>query len=86
MACLYAHEDKVSDDCDAATDDVGDILDTVFAKIQDVMSECRPDIEKHCSDVKFGEGRIISCLNENNASLADACKAVVPQFAEDLAD
>ena len=86
MACLYAHEDKVTEECDSATDDVGDILDTVFATINDVMSECQPDIEKHCSGVDFGEGRIISCLNANSASLADACKAVVPHVAEDLAN
>jgi len=86
MACLYAHENKLSDDCDAATDDVSDILDTVFAKIADVLSQCTADIEKHCGDVKFGEGRILTCLNENSASLTDDCKAVAPQFGEHVAN
>lgn len=86
MACVYAHEDKITADCDAATSDVSDILDTVFASIQDVLSLCRADIEKHCSGVKFGEGRILSCLNENTASLTAECKKVVPQFSKSLAD
>ena len=86
MACLYAHEDKITKDCDAQTEDVGYILDTMFAKIADVLSECRPDIEKFCSDQQFGEGRILSCLNENSASLAEPCKSVVPKVTEDIAD
>jgi hypothetical protein len=86
MACMYAHEDKVSEACDEATTDVGDILDTVFAKIKQVLSECRPDIEKHCGDVKFGDGAMLTCLNENSASLAEPCKAAVPEFVGDLAD
>ncbi len=86
MACLYAHEDKVSGACDDVTNDVSTILDSVFAKINDVLSECTPDIEKLCSDAKFGEGRMLTCLSENSASLSEGCKAVAPQISTDLAD
>lgn len=86
MACLYAHEDKISSDCDAATDDVSDILDTVFATVQDVLSQCAADIKEHCTNVEFGGGRIISCLVSKSSSLTPDCKSAVPQFADDVAD
>lgn len=86
MACIYAHEDKVSEACDEASSDVGNILDTVFAKVEQVLSECRPDIEKYCTDKKFGDGAILTCLNQNSASLAEPCKNAVPDFVGDLSE
>ena len=84
MACLYAHENKISDECDAATDDVSAILDTVLAKIEEVQAECAPDLQKLCSNVKYGEGRILTCLKDNQASLSDGCKNAMPPIADGL--
>ncbi|GBF50761.1 hypothetical protein LPTSP4_22880 [Leptospira ryugenii] len=36
---------------------------------------CKADIEKFCASVEKGEGRIIKCLKENEASLSEACLA-----------
>jgi hypothetical protein len=36
---------------------------------------CKADIEKFCATVEKGEGRIVKCLKENEASLSESCLA-----------
>ena len=35
---------------------------------------CRPDLQKFCSDVQPGGGRIVACLKQHEADLSPACK------------
>jgi len=76
-ACLYAHEDKISEGCDAATMEISDQLDWFFSTLVDAVQTCLPDIEKFCSGVTAGEGRLYLCLGENEDSLMPECKQVV---------
>lgn len=85
MACLYAHEDKIDDKCDAVTEDVSTAVDSMFGLVANVLSNCTPDIEKYCADIEVGHGRILSCLNENAAKLAEPCAEVVPKISGHLA-
>ncbi len=84
VACLYAHEDTLSDNCDAATEDHSNLLDWFFESVRYVMDQCANDIQKHCADVAFGGGRIFSCLVEKTSSLTDGCKALVPEMSKRL--
>ncbi len=84
VACLYAHEDTLSDNCDAATEDHANLLDWFFESVRYVMDQCADDIQKHCGDVAFGGGRIFSCLVEKTSSLTDGCKALVPEMSKRL--
>jgi hypothetical protein len=55
------------------------LLNAAFA--QDMTTEqraaCKSDYDKLCKGTMPGGGRIITCLNNQYASLADACKKVV---------
>lgn len=84
MACLYAHEDKIADECDTVTYDVSSAIDSMFGLIANVLSNCTPDIEKYCADLESGQGRILSCLNENAAKLTEPCAEVVPKISGHL--
>ena len=84
FACLYAHEDKISESCDAVTDDVANLLDVFFEIIRYTNQECRADIERHCLDVELGGGRIFSCLKSHKAELTSDCSAVIERI--DLPD
>ncbi len=84
VACLYAPEDTLSDNCDAATEDQSNLLDWFFESVRYVMDQCANDIQKHCADVTFGGGRIFSCLVEKTSSLTDGCKALVPEMSKRL--
>lgn len=77
MACLYAHELVISDECDAATGDVSDIIDTMFASLRTVYEACHADIYKLCEGVAPGEGRIFSCLVNNRDELSDSCGEIM---------
>ena len=85
VACLYAHEDTLSDNyCDAATEDHANLLDWFFESVRYVMDQCANDIQEHCAGVAFGGGRIFSCLVEKTSSLTDGCKALVPELSKRL--
>lgn len=81
LACLYAHEEKLSDDCDAAVADVHDKLDLFFELFRFTKQECRDDIETYCKDAVMGNGRIYSCLTENAASLSEDCASAVSSIS-----
>lgn len=76
-ACLYANEEKMSEECDAATADVLNQMDLFFEVIRYTKQACLIDIEKHCSGVEIGGGRVLSCLKSNKGGLSDACGEVV---------
>ena len=84
ISCLYAHEDKLSESCDAATEDLANLLDWFLESVRHVMDQCADDIQKHCTNVAFGGGRIFSCLVEKASSLTDGCKKLVPEMSKRL--
>ena len=83
-ACIYAHEDKVSDECDAATDNGSSLLDWFFESIRFVYDQCADDVQKHCAGTEFGGGRILSCLSEKSDELTDGCKEATTEFRGQL--
>ena len=80
LACIYAHEDKVSDKCDAATENGAALLDWFFETVRYVYDRCADDVQKHCAGTEFGGGRIISCLIENSSELTGACREVTAEL------
>ena len=38
---------------------------------------CKADVEKFCSDVQRGGGRIVECLNKQHDSVSEACKTTL---------
>ncbi len=73
LACLYAHGDKLSGQCDFALYDAAVRLERAISALTYVASECRGDIESLCAGVQMGEGRIAQCLNEHAAELSESC-------------
>ena len=77
FACLYSHEDKISESCDTVMVDVANLLDLFFELIRYTVQECSVDIEKHCQSVEVGGGRILSCLKSHKAELTSDCSNVL---------
>ncbi|MEL6336976.1 MAG: cysteine rich repeat-containing protein [Pseudomonadota bacterium] len=77
MACLYAYEDKVSDSCDMAMADTADVIDLMFDRLNRLKTQCGADIRALCQGVEAGQGRILSCLVEQQASLSQSCSGLV---------
>jgi hypothetical protein len=74
LACLYAHSDKISAKCEYAMYDAASQLERVIAALTYVANECRDDLKANCADIKPGEGRLLTCLEKNNAKVSSRCK------------
>ncbi len=84
LACFYAHEDKISESCDAAIEDQANLLDSFFESMRYVIDQCADDIQKHCAGVAFGGGRVFSCLVEETSPLTESCKKLIQEMSERL--
>lgn len=73
LACLYAHEDKLSGQCEYALYDAVAQLERVLTALTYVANECRDDLKNYCADVKPGEGRLLQCMDKNDAKLSKRC-------------
>ena len=76
-ACLYSYEDKISDECDAATEDLSNLLDWFLETVRYTMDQCADDIQTYCAGTEFGGGRILSCLANKSSQVADGCREAV---------
>jgi hypothetical protein len=74
LACLYAHVDKLSGQCEYALFDAAAQLERAVAELTYLVNECGHDLEKHCAEVPAGEGRLVNCLNKNEKELSGRCK------------
>ena len=74
LACLYAHQDKLSGKCEYALFDAAVQLERAVAALAYVVNECANDLDKHCSGVAVGEGRLLECLEKNEKTVSARCK------------
>ena len=73
LACLYAHGDKLSGQCEYALYDAAVQLERAVAALSYLVNECRDDLETLCSGVPAGQGRLLKCLEDNNAKVSSRC-------------
>ena len=74
LACLYSHQDKLSGKCEYALFDAAAQLERAVAALAYVVNECADDLDKHCSAVEAGEGRLLECIEKNDKKVSSRCK------------
>ena len=74
LACLYAHEDKLSGQCEYALYDAVAQLERALTALTYVANECRDDLMNYCANIQPGEGRLLQCLDKNDAKVSKRCK------------
>lgn len=74
LACLYAHEDKVSGRCDYALYDAAAQLERALSALTYLANECDDDLDKFCANIAPGQGRLLDCLEKNEAKVSGRCK------------
>ena len=74
LACLFAHQDKLSGKCEYALYDAAVQLERAVAALAYVVNECADDLDKHCSAVEAGEGRLLECIEKNDKKVSSRCK------------
>ena len=82
LACFYAHEDKLSGQCQYALYSASAQLDQAVSALDYLATQCRDDILKLCGEVQVGEGRVLDCLKSNSASVSAACNQAVADVTE----
>lgn len=82
LACFYAHEDKLSGQCQYALYSAAAQLDQAVSALNYVAGQCEDDIMKLCANVEMGEGRILECLGAQEESVSPACKTAIAQVFE----
>jgi hypothetical protein len=74
LACLYAFSDKLTPKCEYALYDAAAQLERAVAALSYTVNECREDLTKFCSDIKPGQGRLLKCIEKNDANVSGRCK------------
>jgi hypothetical protein len=74
LLCLEAHEDKISSKCDVALYNASRNLDRALDHVAMTADACGSDVDKLCSNIPDGEGRVAQCLLDKRASVSAACK------------
>ena len=77
LACLYAHEDKLSGHCEFALYDAAAQLERFIGALTYVANECDEDLDAHCAAVEAGEGRLAKCLLDNKSKLQQRCVTAI---------
>jgi len=77
LACLYAHEDKLSAKCEYALYDAAVQLERAVAALSYVANECNADLEKYCESIEPGKGRLLDCLDKHDKQVSKRCKQAV---------
>ena len=73
LACLYAHEDKLTGKCEYALYDAAVQLQRAVTALVYAANECGYDLEKYCADVPMGEGRLLDCIKKNQKKVSKRC-------------
>lgn len=77
LACIYAHNDKLSSKCENALYDSSEEFQNAAKNLSAFVGACQADIEKLCSTVAVGEGRILTCLEKNKKKVSEKCRGAL---------
>ncbi len=75
--CLMAYENNLSLACKVGIVEAAIALEMGMIAIDYSIKACEADADKHCLNVKPGDGRIISCLKKNESKLDKKCTAAL---------
>ena len=79
VACLYAFQDKLTPRCEYALYDSVGQLDRTLTNLSYAIGECRDDLKSYCAEIKPGEGRLLDCLNKNEAKVSSRCNSALKE-------
>ena len=77
LACFYAHEDKLSNQCIHAVYDAAVALEEAVDALVYIAASCEADIDEFCGDVEVGDGAILNCLTAKRESISEQCSTAL---------
>lgn len=82
LACFFAHEDKLSGQCQYALYNASAQLEHAISALNYVAGQCQNDMLNLCGEVAVGEGRVLDCLEANKESVSAACTQAIDDVFE----
>jgi hypothetical protein len=82
VACFFAHEDKLSGQCQYALYDASAQLEHAVSALNYLASQCKADIDAHCAGIQPGEGLILECLDKKSESVSSKCTQAIADVVE----
>lgn len=79
LACLYSRSDKLSGKCEYALYDAAVQLERAIAALSFLVNECADDLNTFCKGVEAGEGRLLTCLDNNAKDVSARCKDAIAE-------
>jgi hypothetical protein len=81
VACLYAHNDKITGQCTIAMIEGSAALNATMGALRHLAktTSCRSDLRQYCKGIPAGGGRLYRCLRKNFATLTDGCRSAMPK-------
>jgi len=86
LACFFAHEDKLSGQCQWALYEAAVALEEFTMAVTHLAVECEDDLMTYCAEVEMGEGRVGTCLLEHKDEVSEACKQAIDDVGLEMAD
>ncbi len=86
LACFAAHEDKISGQCEWAVYEAIDALESFANAIGYLVDSCWEDAMEHCAQVEMGEGRVATCLLENQEKVTPECQKAMTDVELEVVD
>lgn len=81
MSCLDSKSDQLSSGCASSRREARAQASKMIDKAQVAFRKsCGTDVQKFCTDVPAGRGRLLDCLNLHDDELSNSCK----QFSADI--
>ncbi len=84
LACLYSRSDKLSEKCEYALYDAAIQLQRAVAALSYLVNECAGDLNRLCQGVEAGEGRLLTCLDNNAKDVSQRCKDAIVEVEIEL--
>jgi hypothetical protein len=75
LACLEKNKGKISGECNEARVNAQKQFDAQDERgpFEKLGIECGDEIEKLCSKIALGKGRLLACLEENQDKISEGC-------------
>ena len=77
--CLMAYEDNLSFACELGIVEAAMTMEMGMMAMEYSINACEADADKYCLDVEVGEGRILSCLKQNESKLDSECVSALKE-------
>jgi hypothetical protein len=84
VACIYAHNDKLSSQCENALYASVVEFRNAAENLGAFVAACQADVDKLCSTVPVGEGRVLDCLEKNKKAVSARCNKARQHSGDDL--